>query len=333
MQLITKILFLGMAIFGVVRITAQTPYASQNFAITNYLNPANVGFGNNNRFNSFFRNQFAGVGDAYKTIGVAADFKLLKPAYDEPNVFGLGVQAVSEKVLNGALQTNYITVEFANRVFLDKLKNNYLSLGIGATVISRTIDREQLSFGDQYNSGRLFNSTTADYINAYPTRYATNVGLMYTSNTNSMFLQFGSSAYYLFRTAVNQTYNKVQQNFQMNALFNFEHQIWEDKTLLLHADYQNRLEAAYYYGGVAMGLPIAAKNNTKSRFYIGCFYRLKDAMIPYFGLTTNKYKVGLSYDIYQNNMTSANLHPQTLEFNLSMSLGKLKADTFASIFN
>jgi type IX secretion system PorP/SprF family membrane protein len=315
-----------------IKVGAQTPYSSQNILMTNYLNPANMGFSSNSQLNSFFRNQFAGVGDAYRTIGVAADLKLFKPAYDEPNIFGMGVQAVSEKVLNGALQTNYITVNFANRVFFNKLKTNYLSLGIGASMITRTLDKTQLSFGDQFNSGRYFFNSSADYVASFPTKYAANVGIMYNSSNQNRFIQFGASSYYIFRTAVNQSYNSVNQNFQMNYIINIEHRIMEDNTFLVHADYQERLEAANYYFGMAMGFPIPNRDEITRRLYVGCFYRVKDAVIPYVGYLFKKYKFGISYDIYQNNMTTSNLHPQTLEFNLTSFLGKNKSNNLVTFF-
>jgi type IX secretion system PorP/SprF family membrane protein len=315
-----------------MKLNAQTPYSSQNISIVNYLNPANVGFGVNSQFNSFFRNQFAGVGDAYRTIGVAADFKLFKKSYDDPNTFGLGIQAVSEKVLNGALQTNYFTINFANRIFFNYQKTNYLSLGIGGSLITRTLDKSQLSFSDQYNSGRYFYSASAEYLATFPTKYATNVGLIYSGNNHDMFIQLGASSYYIFRTAVNQSYNNVNQNFQMNYLINYEHRLLEESSILFHFDYQKRLELEYYYTGMAIGFQIPDRDEIANRFYVGCFYRMKDAVIPYIGLLFNKYKFGISYDIYQNNLTSANLQPQTLEFNLTKSLGKNKSHNFISLF-
>jgi len=324
--------FIFLAFSLKANLYAQTPYSSQNFSIVNYLNPANVGFSVNSQFNSFFRNQFAGVGDSYKTIGIAADFKLFKKEYDEPNTFGMGIQAVSERVLNGALQTNYITLNFANRVFLNQLKTKSLSLGIGASYISRNLDRAQLSFGDQFNSGRLFFNSSADYIADFPSKYATNVGLMYNSSSPNRFIQYGASSYYIFRTAVNQSYSNVNQNFQMNYLFNLEQRIMEDKTILFHADYQERLEVTNYYVGMAMGFPIPEKNDNINRLYLGCFYRSNDAIIPYVGILLNKYKFGISYDIYQNNMTTSNLRPQTLEFNLTSFLGRNKTNNLVTIF-
>ena len=62
---------------------------------TQYFNPAAVGFGINNRFQSFFRTQYAGVGDPFYTAGAAVDFGFFKIDESPNNSFGYGIQAVS----------------------------------------------------------------------------------------------------------------------------------------------------------------------------------------------------------------------------------------------
>ena len=57
---------------------AQTPYSSQNFNLNNFFNPATSGFGINNKVQTLFRTQYEGVGNAYRTIGIAADLALLR---------------------------------------------------------------------------------------------------------------------------------------------------------------------------------------------------------------------------------------------------------------
>jgi hypothetical protein len=56
-------------------------------------------------------------------------------------------------------------------------------------------------------------------------------------------------------------------------------------------------------------------------------------MVPYIGLMRNKYKFGLSYDIYINDLTSANLKPQTFEFTLSTYFGKRRNEGMRSLFD
>lgn len=334
MQSPFKILILFILLVATVQVFAQTPYSSQNFTATSFFNPASVGFGVNNKFQTFYRNQFSGVGNPYRTIGIGLDMGLFKNENNEGNNnFGMGIQAVSEQVMDGVLQTNVITLSLADRIFLNELKTSYLALGISATVITRSVDAERLSFGDQYNSGRLFNSTSLEVINSFPAKYSTNAGLMYTYLSEKLFLQIGGSIFFINRSSNAQIFEKLAQTYQSLGLINFEKQIGEDKTILFHADYQKRIESEYYYTGGALGLPLYNSKGKMNRLYVGCFYRSKDAVIPYVGLLYNKYKFGLSYDVYQSAMPMSSLHPQTFEFTLSTYLGRRTTENLISLFN
>jgi type IX secretion system PorP/SprF family membrane protein len=313
---------------------AQTPYSSQNFNLNNFFNPATSGFGSNNKVQTIFRTQYEGVGSAYRTIGLAADFALVgKNNYDKNNLFGLGLQAVSEQVLDGILQTNAVTLSLANRLFLNETKTSSLSLGISSTLITRTIDASKLTFGDQFNSGRLFNATSLEVINASPNKYSSNVGLLYTLSNEQTFLQFGGSLFYINRSATEQALEKFEQSYQTLAQINFEKRIWEYNTIAFHADYQNRIENEFIYAGAVFGIPMNAKEDNYDRFYIGCFYRTNDAIIPYVGLMYGKYKFGLSYDVYQTKMSLSSLRPQTIEFTISTNISHRVTDKLVGLFN
>ena len=65
------------------------------------------------------------------------------------NNLGFGIQGLSEQILDGILQTNSMTATLADRVFFDDARTTYLSLGIGATFVNRTVDYSSLIFGDQ----------------------------------------------------------------------------------------------------------------------------------------------------------------------------------------
>jgi hypothetical protein len=289
-----------------------------------------VGFGINNRFQSFFRTQYVGVGDPFYTAGAAVDFGFFKIDESPNNSFGYGIQAVSERVLNGILQTNSISNSLAYRIFFNKKQTSYFALGIGYSILTRTLDASLLSFGDQYNSGRLFNSSSLEAISKYPTKYTTNAGFMYGYQSEKSFFQIGASEYLLNRTTNTIITNEPNQNYQFSALLNLEYKLEDEKTILFHADYQNRLEKEYFYAGAAVGVPL---NKEMNRAYFGCFYRNKDAVIPYVGLMYNRYKIGLTYDIYSNSLTSSNLRPQTIEFSLSTSLGRKFSENLKSLFD
>ena len=313
---------------------AQTPYSSQNFNLNNFFNPATSGFGINNKVQTIFRTQYEGVGSAYRTIGLAADVALLrKNSYDKNNLFGMGVQAVSEQVLDGVLQTNAITLSFANRLFFNESKTSSIALGISSTLITRTIDASKLTFGDQFNSGRLFNTSSIEVINSIPSKFSFNVGLLYTLSNEQTFLQFGGSLFYINRSSTEQALEKFEESYQTLGQINFEKRVWENNTIAFHADYQNRFESEFVYAGAVYSIPMNSKGENIDRFYIGCFYRTKDAIIPYVGLIYKKYKFGLSYDVYQSKMSLSSLRPQTFEFTISTNISHRVSDKLVGLFN
>ncbi len=313
---------------------AQTPYSSQNFNLNNFFNPATSGFGINNKVQTIFRTQYEGVGSAYRTIGLAADVALLrKNSYDKNNLFGMGVQAVSEQVLDGVLQTNAITLSFANRLFFNESKTSSIALGISSTLITRTIDASRLTFGDQFNSGRLFNTSSIEVINSIPSKFSSNVGLLYTLSNEQTFLQFGGSLFYINRSSTEQALEKFEESYQTLGQINFEKRVWENNTIAFHADYQNRFESEFVYAGAVYSIPMNSKGENIDRFYIGCFYRTKDAIIPYVGLIYKKYKFGLSYDVYQSKMSLSSLRPQTFEFTISTNISHRVSDKLVGLFN
>jgi hypothetical protein len=69
------------------------------------------------------------------------------------------------------------------------------------------------------------------------------------------------------------------------------------------------------------------------RVYLGLYSRLGDAIIPSFSLMMDKYIFSLSYDIYQNSLTTANLKPTGFELSLSVSFGEKKYSYLRTIFN
>jgi len=335
MHIIRNLILFFVCTLFIIKVQAQTPFISQNFNNTQFFNPASVGFGSYNRFSSIYRSQFNNVGRPYKTIGLNLDFGFLKNSGEDMNNLGFGIQGISEQILDGILQTNSITATIADRIFFDDFGMNYLAIGIGSTYINRTIDYALLNFGDQFIQGKLVNTSSLDIINKDQSKNTINVGFLFSHNNDNAFFQIGASAYLLNRAQNQQTYkDTVEVDIsQIMGQLNFEHIISGNKSLLVHANFQNRYERQYYYAGAAIGIPFNETYESTNRMYVGCFYRTKDAVVPYFGLLLNKYKLGITYDIYNNDMTSANLRPQTFEFTLSTYFGKRRNEGMRSLFD
>jgi len=160
----------------------------------------------------------------------------------------------------------------------------------------------------------------------------------YLANYTSFF-QLGASSYFINRST---GYNTINDSVRVSPLnefsqvlgqLNYEQIFSGNKTLMIHANYQSRYENDFVYAGAALGIPFNETYESTNRMYFGCFYRTKDAVVPYIGLLLNKYKLGITYDIYNNDMTSANLRPQTFEFTLSTYFGKRRNEGMRSLFD
>ena len=338
-RMLRNIMLLVAFTLFVFKVQAQAPFISQTFNNNQFFNPASVGFGSYNRFSSIYRSQFTSVGRPYKTIGLNVDFGFLKNEGADMNNLGFGIQGLSEQILDGILQTNSITATLADRVFFDDSRTTYLSLGIGATFVNRTVDYSSLIFGDQFTSGRLLNATSMEVLNNNFSKNSLNVGFLFSRNNNSSFFQLGMSSYFIGRSTGYNTTNDSARVSPLNEFsqvlgqLNYEQIFSGNKTLLIHANYQNRYENELVYAGAAIGIPFNETYESTNRMYVGCFYRTKDAVVPYIGLLLNKYKFGFTYDIYNNDMTIANLKPQTFEFTLSTYFGKRRNEGMRSLFD
>ena len=54
--------------------------------------------------------------------------------------------------------------------------------------------------------------------------------------------------------------------------------------------------------------------------YLGCMYKLNQSYSPTLALILNKNTIGMSYDIYTNNVTSANIRMSAFEFTFARKL-------------
>lgn len=75
------------------------------------------------------------------------------------------------------------------------------------------------------------------------------------------------------------------------------------------------------------------KMDKVNRIYIGCFNRLYDALIPTVSIMMQKYTFGLSYDVYNTDITGARLKLNSFEISLSKSFGKKRNEWMRTIFD
>lgn len=314
---------------------AQELVLSQPFAAAQFLSPASVGNGVfDQRVQSNFRSQSIGGSNFARTIVVGWDRKYNRRALDQTNYLGIGGQIISEQLMNGLLNTNYITFNTAYHLFLDGDDYSNVAIGMGVTYAQTNLDRSKLRFGDMYDpSGNLSGNPTTEMFLSNPGRLSANTGLLYTRHSNNTYLQLSANGFFYAKPDVtNSPYNEAP-GMRAALFFNLEKYFSEDYTYLIHGAFSSRNKENSYVAGGSVSLPIMYKFDHDRRLYLGCYYRVKDAIIPSVNIMMDDYIIGMSYDIYNNGLSAAGIRSNSFELTLSKSFGKRKIELMRTLFD
>lgn len=314
---------------------AQDIDLSQPYMAGQYFSPAAAGGGAfGKRLNGNIRTQFNDGNNLYRTILVGFDNKLRAADESSKNYLGFGAQILSDQLMSGALQVNFLSFNAAYHIFLDADLYQELSLGLGTVIAQTNFDKSKIRFGDQYTfDGTYIGSSTLELLNDFPIDVSATTGLLYTLHDEHKFIQFGASSFLVTKPIITSSPFNEADKLKLRFYTNLELPIMNDATVVLHANYVYT-DNPHYYAGGAIGLPIGdGRYKPQERFYLGCFYRSQNAIIPGFMYKTNKYTVGLSYDIYTNNNAGASIRPNSFELSFTNLIGRPRRKLFRSLFD
>ena len=324
-------MFIG--IFQVAK--AQDFVLSQPFAAAQYLTPASVGNGVfDQRIQSNFRTQSIDGSNYARNIVVGWDRKYDRKSIDQANYLGLGVQIMSEQLLNGLINTNYITFNTAYHLFLDGDDYSNLAIGLGVTYAQTTLDRSQLRFGSMYNAdnGKIENPSLEGFL-SNTGRMTANTGLLYTKHSNDTYLQISANGFFYSKPDVTISPYNEAPGMRSTLFVNLEKYFNEDYTYLIHGAFSNRNKESNCVLGGSVSLPIRYEFDHDRRLYLGCFYRYNDAITPSVNIMMDNYIFGLSYDIFTNGLAAAGIRSHSFELTFSKSFGKRKQELMRTLFD
>ncbi len=314
---------------------AQELVLSQPYAAAQFLSPASVGNGVfDQRIQSNLRSQSIGGSNFARTIVVGWDRKYNRRALDQTNYLGIGGQIISEQLMNGLLNTNYITFNTAYHLFLDGDDYSNLAIGLGVTYAQTNLDRSKLRFGDMYDpSGNLSGNPSSEIFLSNPGRLSANTGLLYTRHSTDTYFQLSANGFFFAKPDVtNSPYNEAP-GMRSTLFVNLEKYFSEDYTYLFHGAFSSRNKENTYVAGASISLPILWKFDHDRRLYVGCYYRVKDAIIPSVNIMMEDYIFGMSYDIYNNGLSAAGIRSNSFELTFSKSFGKRKQELMRTLFD
>lgn len=313
---------------------AQDIVLSQPFVSNQFLGPAGVGNGMySSRFQGNIKEQMIEGENLYRTIVIGFDTRF-KPAENTKNFLGIGGYMISDQVMSGAMKSNFVALDLAYHIFLDRNLNKDLSLGLGTVFAQTTLDKSNLKFADQYDiAGGYTGTASMENLIPYPSSFSANSGVLYTNHSDESFFQLGATAMFLTKPNLTYALYNAAPETKYRFFINGEIPFFADYTIAYHGNFLNRKAGNQFYAGASIGVPLTNYMDEVKRIYFGCYYRNQVAVVPTVSYISDKYVFGISYDIYNPNITGANIKLSSLELSLSASFGSPKSSLFRTIFD
>ena len=303
--------------------SAQDPHFSQFFASPLTLNPAFTGkFDGTWRLAANHRDQWPSIPKAYVTTSASFDMGILKNKIPDTDVFGIGFSGVSDQSANNALKLNYGSVSVSYHKALDENGYNTIGGGFQGTYSSMNLDVTKLTFEDELRQNGFAQGTSADIpiIQASGTNqqyFDLNAGLLFSGSTdgyNNYYI--GTSVYHVNRPKVNYTDKTWDLKPRVTVHGGGTFPITEIVSISGSVIHQIQNKASETTLGATAALLANGDDENPTSVFIGSWFRLNDAIIPYVGLEFNGLRIGYTYDVNVSNLKAATGSRGGSEFSL-----------------
>ena len=296
-----KLLFLIVLSTGLIASHAQDPNFSQFFASPLTLNPALTGkFDGLYRVAGNYRSQWPTFNNAFTTYTASIDFGILHNRIPEVDQFGVGVMAFSDKSGNGVLQNNYLSLSTSYHKGLDEDAFHQVGVGFQATYTTKTLNVNGLEFEDMLRADGFTGLTTEsfDKQNLNVSYFDVNAGVLYNGTTNGdNNIYFGASVYHINKPK--ETFNEGEYFLEPRLTLHAGGRlpVGQDNSLHISGNHSRQANAVNTVIGGAYGLNLGVGEMNPTTLFVGSWYRIGDAIIPYVGLEFNEFHIGLTYDV------------------------------------
>jgi type IX secretion system PorP/SprF family membrane protein len=290
----TKFLIAGLVcvICSIGDVLAQDPQFTQFYANPLYLNPAFAGTANCPRAILNYRNQWPGIPGTYITTNASYDQHI------DAISGGIGLMVMNDKAGEGTLNTTRVSGIYSYQQAITR--NFSIKVGFEATYFQRSLDWDNLTFGDMIDERKGFIYQTQDVPRG---GNVSNVDFSAGFLGYSEKFYFGFAAHHLtqpdesvindnsplpikFTGHAGYSINIKEKKYSQNNKSSLSPGILYQR----QASFQQLLLGLYVKKGPLVG---------------GVWYRNKDSFIALLGLQTGSMKIGYSYDVTVSRLTTA----------------------------
>jgi type IX secretion system PorP/SprF family membrane protein len=311
-------LFIGVALANMC--IAQDPNFSQFFASPLTMNPAMTGkFDGVFRFAANYRNQWPTINNAYTTMTASVDMGIMKNRVPDFDQFGVGIMAYSDKAGNGVLNSTYFGLSMAYHKALDENGYHQLGAGFQGTYMNKRLNTADLLFEDQLTSSG-FTGITRESFSARQVNlgyFDLNAGFIYNGSTNGYNnFYLGASMYHINRPKESFKQGEFLLNARTTIQGGARIPVGTYNSFHIAANHSMQAKAHNTMLGGAFSLNVNNDEENPTNFYLGSWYRFKDAIIPYVGLEFGEWHFGASYDVNTSSLKAASNSRGGIEISL-----------------
>jgi type IX secretion system PorP/SprF family membrane protein len=302
MKIVYRILLAIVCTTAATQLYAQDIHLSQFYETPILRNPALIGIFNGDvRVQAVYRNQWNSVTVPYQTGTISGEIKF--PVGRSNDYITTGLQLTYDRAGTSRLQSTQIFPAVNYHKSLNEDKSSFLSLGFMGGLVQRQFDPTNMTFNNQYTSGRFDPAAASgeegklafkgySYLDA-------GVGLSYNSVIGEDVNYFIGAGYFHFNRAKISFYRDENIELQPKLTFNAGITIPVDERVKVIAHYNQLHQGTYseYIGGALIGYGLMDQGLESTRaIYGGLFLRWNDAIIPTIKIDMDKYEIGMSYD-------------------------------------
>lgn len=300
---------------------AQDPNFSQFYASPLSLNPALTGkFDGLLRVSGNYRDQWPAISKAFITSTVSADMGILANKIAETDTWGIGLMAMTDKTANGILNSNYFAFSTAYHKALDEDGYNQIGLGFQGAYATKRLDGTRLNFEDELDQFGGWTNPTSEPINNQVLNvnyFDLNAGMLFNGSSNGTNnYYFGASVYHMNRPKESFTGAVYTLNPRLTLHAGGSFPIAENASLQLSGLHSRQAGAVNTVLGGNVAVQMNQDQEVPTNVYLGGWYRLGDAVIPYIGLEFGEFLLGATYDVNISNLKTASQSRGGIEISL-----------------